>query len=181
MLAVLLAMFVLLTALAVYGLTATRPLQGQLAALRASTAPLEAAQAAAEAPLREPTVRATLDRGRFFNELIARKSVSWTRLFERLEQIMPEQVELESLRPLQRNGANAVDIRFASETLPPAIEFVHRLETSSDFSGARVEREAEAAAPAPGAGGTAAARPRFQLEVTALYSPPASAGGGGPR
>jgi Tfp pilus assembly protein PilN len=180
-LATLLVALIALAAVAISGLAATRPLQAQLGALQARTAPLEAAQTAVEEPLRDAAVRAVLERSRFFNQLIDRKSISWTRLFERLEQIMPAQVELESLRPLQRQGASAVDIRFASETLPPAIEFVHRLETSSDFSGARVEREAEAAAPAMAAGGLASARPRFQIEVTALYSPPAETPSRGPQ
>ncbi len=179
-LALLLVVLTGLAAVAVTGLAATRPLQAQMTALRARTAPLEAQRARAEVRLRDPQVRAVLGRARFFNQLIARKSVSWTRLFERLEQIMPAQVELESLRPLRRNGANAVDIRFASEALPPAIEFVHRLETSSDFSGARVEREAEAAAPKAAMGSAAAARPRFQIEITALYRPPAGGEGGQP-
>jgi Tfp pilus assembly protein PilN len=178
LLGIVLVALLALAGTAISGLAATRPLQAQLAALRARTAPLEAAQAAAEAPLRDAGVRAVLDRGQYFNQLIARKAVSWTRLFERLEQIMPAQVELESLRPLQRNGANAVDIRFASETLPPAIEFVHRLETSSDFSGARVERESEAVTRTAAGGSAAAARPRFQLEVTALYRPPEVTGAG---
>ncbi len=174
----LVAALLALAAVAAAGLAATRPLQRQLTAVQARTAPLAAQRALAEAPLRDPHTQAVLDRARFFNQLIARKSVSWTRLFERLEQIMPAEVELESLRPLQRNGANAVDIRFASETLPPAIEFVHRLETSSEFSGARVERESEAAAPTAVMGSAARARPRFQIEITALYSPPAGGGGG---
>lgn len=171
----LLVLFAILATLAVAGWLGSRQIQAQTDAVRAQIAPLLADRARAQAPLRDPGVRAVLDEAAFFNALIARKSVSWTRLFERLEEIMPPGVELVSLRPLDRNGQQAVDVRFASETLTPAIDFVHALETSGDFADARVERETEAGAPGavpgPAASGPAAAAPRFQIEVTALYRP----------
>lgn len=168
-LALLVLAFIVLAAVALTGWLGSRPIQAQADAMRARTAPLLAEQDRAAAPLRDPGVRNELAQADFFNRLIDRKSVSWTLLFERLEKITPPGVELLSLRPLVRNGANAVDLRFASNTLQPAIDFVHQLETSGDFTDARVERETEAtqAANLPPRG--QAPPPRFQLEVTALY------------
>lgn len=184
-LAVLVVLLLVQGTVAVVGWLGSRGIQAQTAALRVQMAPLVAEQARLEAPLRDPAVRAQLDRAAFVNQLIDRKSVSWTRLFERLEQIMPPGVVLVSLRPLDRNGEQAVDVRFASETLPPAVDFVHALETSGDFAAARVERETETQNPTgnglPGGGRDANAPPRFQLEVTALYRRPDAAGAGGSR
>lgn len=176
------ALVILLLAFAGLALTAwlgwrgTRAIQAQTAGLRAQIAPLQLATAQTSAPLRGAGTQAIVARAQFLNQLIDRKSVSWTQLFEQLEQIQPPGVELISLRPLQRNGQNAVDLRFASETLQPAIDFVQSLETSGDFADAVVTRETEAAA-RTNAGGprNAAAPPRFQLELNALYTPHAPA------
>jgi len=160
------ALLLVLATISLVGWLGSRPIQAQTDALHAQMAPLLAEQARARAPLSDPQVRAALGQADFFNQLIDRKAISWTLLFERLEQITPDGVELVSLRPLVRDGAQAVDIRFASEQLPPAIAFVHQLESSGDFTDARVERETEATAAASPNGSAPA---RFQLEVTALY------------
>lgn len=173
-LVVLLALFFVLAAVAVLGWLGSRQIQAETDAVRAEMAPLLADQAEAQAPLRDPEVRGELDRAAYFNQLIDRRSVSWTRLFERLEQLMPPGVELVSLRPLERNGAQAMDVRFASESMSPAIDFMHALEISGDFADARLARETDTAAVAgAGAGmpGLGTTGPRFQLEVTALYRP----------
>ena len=165
-LALLAAVFLVLSATALVGWLGSRPIQAQTNAVRAQIAALRAT--AAPDPATNPATRAGLAQAAYFNQLIDRKSVSWTVLFQRLEQILPPGVELISLRPVVRDGANAIDIRCASDTLAPAIDFVQRLEASPDFTGARVEREAAAertTAALPGA----AAPPRIQLELTALY------------
>lgn len=171
--AALLALLALvLAAVALSGWLAIRPLNRQIDAVRAQIAPLQSAAQLEQAPLRDPAVRASLAQAAFFNQLIDRKAVSWTLLFQRLERITPPGVALVSLRPLQRNGADAVDIRFAANQLQPAIAFVQQLEAGHGFADAHVERESESAAaasPAPGA-----PPPRFQLEVTALYRPAAN-------
>ncbi|MGH9476887.1 MAG: PilN domain-containing protein [Terriglobales bacterium] len=171
MLGVLVAALVVLSAIALAGWLGTRHIQAQTAALRDQIAPLQLAEANAKAPLAGPQTVQFLARVRFLNQLIDRKSVSWTGLFERLEQIQPPGVELISLRPLQRNGQNAVDLRFASQTFQPAIDFVQALETSGDFTDAHVERASQNQ-PAPSRGrGADSAQPRFQFELTALYQP----------
>ena len=163
------ALLLALGGAALAGWLGSRPIARQAAALRAAMAPL--ADARQPNPDSDPRIRAGLAQAAYLNQLIDRKAVSWTLLFERLEQIQPRGVELVSLRPLLRNGANAIDIRFASQTLPPAIAFVQRLENSPDFADARIERESEAAAAAPGpaAPSGAGAPARFQFELTALY------------
>lgn len=165
------ALLVLLAIIAFTGWRASRPIQAQTDAIQAQIRPLAVQQAQTAAALTSPSAHAALQQAAYLNQLIDRKAVSWTQLFERLEQIAPPGVELVSLRPLVRDGAQAIDIRFASETLPPAIDFVKQLESTHGFADARVERETEASPPAAGVAGAAAAntQPRFQLEVSALY------------
>lgn len=170
-LAVLGALFVALATTALVGWLSTRHIQAETDGLRAQIAPLEQAAVRERTPLHDPQVRQVLDRAQMFNQLIARKSISWTRLFERLEEILPPGVELVSLRPMQRNGDNAVDLRLAGESLGPAIDFVRRLEASPDFTQARIVGENEISRTGAAGMAPAAAQPRFQLEVTALYRP----------
>ncbi|MGH9413389.1 MAG: hypothetical protein ACRD0Y_06570 [Terriglobales bacterium] len=171
-LAVLLVVLAALVLTAWIGLRSTRVIQAQTAALRSRIAPLQLATTQTRAPLRSPGTETVLARAHFLNQLIDRKSVSWTELFERLEQIQPPGVELISLRPLQRNGQNAVDLRFASETLQPAIDFVQSLETSGDFADAVVTRETAAPERTDvNRPRGAVPPPRFQVELTALYTP----------
>lgn len=168
--AALLALLALVLAVvALSGWLAIRPINRQIAAVRSRIAPLQAAVLREQTPLRDPAVRASLAQAAFFNQLIDRKAVSWTLLFQRLERITPPGVALVSLRPLQRNGTDAVDIRFAANQLQPAIAFVQQLESGHGFADAHVERESEAASTPNAAAASVPAR--FQLEVTALYRP----------
>ncbi|MGH9488767.1 MAG: hypothetical protein ACRD04_14425 [Terriglobales bacterium] len=171
-LAVLAVALAALAGTALLGWRGSRRIQAETAALRAQMAPLEMAARNARAPLADARTRAVMAQAQYLNQLIDRKSVSWTELFEELEQIQPPGVELISLRPLQRNGQNAVDLRFASRSFGPALAYVQALENSGDFAEASVERTSEAAG-TPGRAQRAGAgeAPRFQFELTALYQP----------
>lgn len=158
----------LLSTVALVQWLGSRPIQAQTNALRRQMAPLEAQVASDPNPTAAPQTQAVIERAAFFNRLIDQKAVSWTLLFQQLEQIQPPGVELVSLHPLVRNGANAMDIRFVSNDLPSAIAFVRKLEASGDFADARVERETETSPTGTGVQ-LAPAGPRFHLEVTALY------------
>ena len=49
--------------------------------------------------LNRPENRNTRDESQFLNELIERKSFSWTRVLENLEKVMPPRVHLVSISP----------------------------------------------------------------------------------
>ncbi len=91
--------------------------------------------------LEDPEFKVALARSQYLNQLIDRKSVSWTRLFERLEKLMPGDLQLISIRPQQQAGRAGVVMLVGSRTLQPAITFVSNLETAPDFSAAQVLRE----------------------------------------
>lgn len=91
--------------------------------------------------LEDPQFKVALARSQYLNQLIDRKSVSWTRLFERLEKLMPGDLQLISIRPQQQAGRAGIVMLVGSRTLQPAITFVSNLETAPDFSAAQVLRE----------------------------------------
>jgi type IV pilus assembly protein PilN len=89
--------------------------------------------------------RSTRDQSQFVNSLIQRKSFSWTRVFEDLEQVMPSPLHVVSLRP-ELNDQNQVELemRVAGDTRSAAIELVHRMEGSKHFQGTQLETETQA-------------------------------------
>ena len=75
----------------------------------------------------------------FLNGLILRKSVSWTKIFADLDQVMPHNVRLVNVRP-QVNLDNQIqlDMTVAAADPPPVIEMLKRLEGSALFGAATV-------------------------------------------
>jgi type IV pilus assembly protein PilN len=86
--------------------------------------------------------RNTRDQSQFLNGLIRRKAFSWTRVFEDLEQVMPGNLHVMSLRPeFNEQNAMQLDMRVAADTRAAAVELVHRMETSKHFRGAQLVSE----------------------------------------
>ena len=71
----------------------------------------------------------------FLNQLLLRKSFSWTKVFANLEEIMPENVYLSSLRPfVDKEGKMGLNIVFRGKSFADGHEFVKTLEGSPIFS-----------------------------------------------
>jgi type IV pilus assembly protein PilN len=86
--------------------------------------------------------RSTRDQSQFLNELIQRKSFSWTRVFEDLEQVMPKNLHVVSLRPnLNEQNQMELEMRVAGDTRAAAVELVHRMESSKHFQRAQLAQE----------------------------------------
>ena len=60
-----------------------------------------------ESVLRQPENAEVLERNLFLNSLLYAKGISWTRLFDDLEKVMPHNVRLVSIRP-QATGQNEI-------------------------------------------------------------------------
>jgi len=86
----------------------------------------------------------TRDQSQFLNELIRRKSFCWTLVFEALEQVMPPNLHVVSLRP-EFNDQNTMllDMKVAGENRSAAVELVHRMEGSARFQNAQLTGESE--------------------------------------
>jgi len=117
----------------------------ELARLQEQIADRDRERALDQAELDKPVNRSTRDQSQFLNGLIQRKSFSWTRVFEDLEQVMPERLHVVSLRPeLTDQNQMALEMRVAGDTRSAAIELVHRMEGSKHFQGAQLVSEGQA-------------------------------------
>jgi len=88
-------------------------------------------QARLEGTLRRPENAEVLDRVRFINLLLRRKGISWTKIFSDLENVMPHNVRLISIRP-QVNARNGVvlDMVVGAQSQAPVIMMRNNLEGS---------------------------------------------------
>ena len=110
--------------------------------------------------------RSTRDQSQFLNGLIRRKSFSWTLVFEDLEQVMPPNLHVVSLRPeFNEQNAMLLDMKVLGENRSAAVDLVHRMEGSSRFRNAQLVAESESAE------GVVA-------QVVATYIPEEAKGGG---
>ncbi|MGB9232901.1 MAG: hypothetical protein WCC04_00680 [Terriglobales bacterium] len=88
--------------------------------------------------------RSTREQSQFLNGLIRRKSFSWTLVFEDLEQVMPSNLHVVSLRPeFNEQNAMLLDMKVLGDNRSAAVELVHRMEGSSRFRNAQLMAESE--------------------------------------
>jgi Tfp pilus assembly protein PilN len=88
--------------------------------------------------------RSTRDQSQFLNNLIRRKSFSWTLVFEDLEQVMPPNLHVVSLRPeFNEQNEMLLDMRVLGQNRSAAVDLVHRMEGSSRFRNAQLMAESE--------------------------------------
>ncbi len=95
---------------------------------------LAAEQARLEAILRQAENAEVLEHSIFYNSLLHRRGISWTRLFEDLEQVMPHDVRLISIRPqLGAHNEVLLDMVVGAESSEPVVALLARLENSPRF------------------------------------------------
>jgi len=131
-----------LLGLAVNGWTEAGRDRHEIARIEAQIAERDKERAKAQAFLGMAANQSTRDQSQFLNGLIQRKSFSWTRVFEDLEQVMPTNLHVVSLRP-ELNGQNQMELemKVAGETRAAAVDLVHRMEGSKHFQGAQLVQE----------------------------------------
>jgi type IV pilus assembly protein PilN len=135
----------------------------QIAELRSKIAQCDQKRAQAEAFLNLAENRATRDQSQFLNQLIERKSLSWTHVLEDLEKVMPARVHLVSIHPeLDDENQLTLKMLVAGDSRERAIELARRMEDSQHF--AQTYIETEHAAP-PGSGDV------VQFNINGIYVP----------
>lgn len=94
-----------------------------------------AQQAKLDITLHKPENAEVLERSLFLNSLIERKSVSWTRIFNDLEKVMPYNVRLVSVRLPQIDSQNQVllDMMVGADDFAPVLSLLKKLEASPQF------------------------------------------------
>ncbi|HYW41139.1 MAG TPA: hypothetical protein VE957_23750 [Terriglobales bacterium] len=129
---------------AVQGWTKAGRDRHDIAELQEQIAERDHERAQAQAFLDLAANRSTRDQSQFLNGLIQRKSFSWTRVFEDLEQVMPPNLHVVSLRPeLNEQNQMELDMKVAGDTRAAAVELVHRMEGSRHFQGAQLVQEVQ--------------------------------------
>jgi Tfp pilus assembly protein PilN len=107
----------------------SRDLREQAASLRATVDPKQVEFASSEA--------------RQANELIDRRTFSWTELLNRLETTQPDDVRLVAVRPrVEKDGSIVLSINVVSKSVEDVAEFMKSLEETGAFAAVRPVVEA---------------------------------------
>jgi type IV pilus assembly protein PilN len=114
----------------------------RIAHLRAQIAERDQRRERAEEFLNRPENRTTRDESQFLNDLIDRKSFSWTHVLEDLEKVMPTRLHLVSIHPeLDEDNQLKVKMTVAGDSRERAIELARRMEDSRRFSQTYIDTE----------------------------------------
>lgn len=114
--------------------------------------------------LNRPENRSTRDQSQFLNELIERKSLSWTRVLEDLEKVMPPRVHVVSIAPaLDEDNQLKLKMVVGGDSREKAIELAQRMEESHHFAQTYIETEHSANEPGSG--------DRVQFDIDGIYLP----------
>jgi len=131
-----------LVATTISGWYAARCDHARIAELKAGIAQRDLKRQQAEQFLNRPENRSTRDQSQFLNELIERKSFSWTRVLEDLEKVMPARVHLVSIHPeLDEDNQLKLKMSIAGDSRDRALELARRMEDSRRFAQTYIENE----------------------------------------
>jgi type IV pilus assembly protein PilN len=148
----------------------TRDIDTKIAEAQQELNELNNEKAQAQAIVNQPANRGTVDQSQFLNELFARKSLSWTRVFSEMERIMPPNIHVVSIKPdYTVNNELMVHMVVATDSRDRAIELVKHMEKSSHFRAPQVVAEnvtTNSSDQGAGAG-------NIQFDIAAMYLPAA--------
>jgi type IV pilus assembly protein PilN len=132
--------------------------------LQQQIARLDQERMAAETMLNRPENRSMRDKSQYLNELIARKSFSWTQAIEGFERVMPPKLHLISIEPhLTEDNQLSMKMVVAGDSPERAIELLRRMEDSKHFRDTEINDRSTILL--PGSTDT------VQFVITALYVP----------
>jgi type IV pilus assembly protein PilN len=114
----------------------------RLAALEGERSQARAEMGKLDAYLRQPANVSLLESSSFFNTLLQRKGVSWTRLFSDLQDTFPANVRLVSVRPnLTADNKVQLDMVVGAQAPEAVFELLRRFERSPLFHSTTVQGE----------------------------------------
>jgi type IV pilus assembly protein PilN len=161
----------LLVGYIVYQRQHSRGINRQLAQTQQQIQSLEREEAQARAILNKPANRVIADQSDFLNQLFARKSLSWTRIFTEMERIVPAGLHVVSMKPeYTKTGDLVVHVVVATDSRDRAVEMVHNMETSSHLRQAQIVAESVTTNSSDQAAGGG----NIQFDIAAVYVPSAA-------
>lgn len=149
----------------------TRSINRQLAATEQQIDALDREETQARAILNKPVNRVVADQSDFLNELFARKSLSWTRIFSEMEKIVPADLHVVSMKPeYTKTNDLVLHIVVATDSRQRAVELVQHMEKSNHFRQAQVMAESVVGNTSAQTGPSS----NIQFDIAAVYVPAAA-------
>jgi type IV pilus assembly protein PilN len=160
--------------LAIAGFIQASHERAKIAGLQREIAAYDQEKAAAQAMLSLPENRLVRDQSRFLNDLFQRKSFSWTKVFEDLEQVMPAHLHVVSIQPdMSKDNNLEIKLVVAGESREQALDLVRKMEGSQRFKETHIDTERSEVQPTSG--------DHVLFDLSAQYIPsgePSISGGG---
>ncbi|MBO0912667.1 MAG: hypothetical protein J2P13_12820, partial [Acidobacteria bacterium] len=147
----------------------------EISRMKSEVARLDQEKNQAQAMLNRPDNRIVRDRSRFLNDLFEQKALSWTLIFEQLEEVMPAHLHVISIHPGNPDESNLqLKLVVGGDTREQALDLVRKMESSKHFKQTRIEAEKFSDA-------ESGKKDRVEFDINALYVPaaPDSATSGG--
>jgi type IV pilus assembly protein PilN len=133
---------VVLVSYILYQRAHSRTINRETATVRRQIESLNHEESQARAILNKPASRVIADQSEFLNDLFARKSMSWTRIFTVMEKIMPADIHVVSMKPEYSKTHDLVlHVVVATDSRDRAVELVRNMEKSSHFRDSQVVAE----------------------------------------
>ena len=161
----------LLVGYIVYQRQNTRGINHQLADTRHQIQELGREETQARAILNKPANRVIADQSDFLNQLFARKSLSWTRIFTEMEKIVPAGLHVVSMKPeYTKTNDLVLHVVVATDSRDRAVEMVRHMEQSSHLRQAQIVAESVTTNSSDQAAGGG----NIQFDIAAMYIPNAA-------
>lgn len=147
----------------------TRGINRQIAMEQRQIDALNREETQARAILNKPANRVIADQSDFLNDLFARKSLSWTRIFAVMEKIVPPDLHVVSMKPEYTKSNDLVlHVIVATDSRDRAVELVRNMEKSSHFRQPQVVAESVLGNTTGQSSGPAS---NIQFDIAAVYVP----------
>ena len=163
---------VLLVGYIIYLRGHTRGINRQIAAVEQQINNLDREETQARAILNKPTNRVIADLSDFLNDLFARKSLSWTRIFSEMERLVPPELHVVSMKPeYTKTNDLVLHVVVATDSRARAVELMRHMEKSNHFRQVQIVAEtvvANTSAQTSGQGGG------IQFDIAGIYVPTGS-------
>lgn len=159
---------VLLLGYSFYQRQQSRGINRQLAQVRGQMHNLESEEAQARAILNKPANRVIADQSDYLNQLFARKSLSWTRVFTEMEKIVPAGLHVVSMKPeYTKTNDLVLHVIVATDSRDRAVELVRNMEKSTHLRQAQIVAETVTTSSSDQAAGGGS----IQFDIAATYIP----------
>ncbi|HEX7289064.1 MAG TPA: PilN domain-containing protein [Candidatus Angelobacter sp.] len=156
---------IVLAVLAAYNQSRSSQTNREIRELQQKISELEKKRAEAEAFENSPENRDVTEQKNFWNAQIAKRSLSWTQLFNDLQKIMPGRAYVISVAPeLTQDNRLKLKLMIGAEQYANAIDLVKRMETSPRFRQPQITSEVVQKDQRTGVN-------TFRLDIETYYTP----------